>query len=104
MLANAKTRYFPFEKMALEMVHATRKLSHYFQACTVWVLTEYPFQSLLRRLDFTERRAKWGMRVETFDISYKPRNSIKGQVLVDFVAKLTPALGASVGICQVRVK
>lgn len=90
--------------MALALVHATRKLTHYFQIHMVWVLTEYPLQSLLRRSDFTRRIAKWGTRLGTFDIQYKLRNSIKTQVLVDFMAEFTPALGASIGICQVTIK
>ena len=30
MLVDAKTQYLPLEKMALALVHATRKLPHYF--------------------------------------------------------------------------
>ena len=96
--------YLPLEKMALALVHTMRKLPHYFQAHTVWVLTKYPLQSLSRRLDFTGRIAKWETRLGTFDIRYKPRNSSKGQVLADFVAKFTPAPGVSVRVCQVSVK
>ena len=59
-LVDAKTRYLPLEKLILALVHATRKLPHYFQARTVYVLTEYPLQSLLKRSDFTGRIAKWG--------------------------------------------
>lgn len=103
-LVDVETWYLPLEKMALASVHAMRKLSHYFQAHMVWVLTEYPLQSLLRRSDFTGTIAKWGTRLGIFDIWYKPRNSIKGQVLADFMAEFTPALGAPIGICQVTVK
>ena len=88
-LVDAKTWYFPLEKMALALVHATRKLLHYIQAHTVWVLTEYPLLPLLRRSNFTGRIAKGGTRLGTFDIGYKPKNSIKGQVLADFVVKFT---------------
>ena len=49
----AETRYLPLEKLVLALVHAKRKLPHYFQAHTIFVLTKYPLQSLLRRLDFT---------------------------------------------------
>ena len=59
-LVDAETRYLPLEKLVLALVHATRKLPHYFQAHTVYVLTEYPLQSLLKRFDFTGRIAKWG--------------------------------------------
>ena len=38
-LNEAKVRYLPLEKEILVVVHATRKLPHYFQAHTVVVLT-----------------------------------------------------------------
>ena len=41
-LVNVETRHLPLEKLALALVHATRKLPYYFQAHTVYVLTEYP--------------------------------------------------------------
>lgn len=47
--------------------------------------------------------AKWGMRLGVFDIHYKLRNSIKGQVLVDFVVDFTPPLPGSMGICQIKM-
>lgn len=57
-LVDVETQYLPLEKMALALVHATRKLPHYFQAHTIWVLTEYLLQSLLRRSDFARRIEK----------------------------------------------
>ena len=41
-LVDAETRYLPLEKSVLALVHATRKLPHYFQAHTINVLTGYP--------------------------------------------------------------
>ena len=38
-LNEAEVRYLPLEKAILAVVHATRKLLHYFQAHTVAVLT-----------------------------------------------------------------
>ena len=54
------------------------------------MLTEHPLQALLKRLDFMGRIAKWGTSLGAFDVQYRPRISIKGQVLVDFVAEFTP--------------
>ena len=51
-LVDAEMRYLPLEKLVLALVHTIRKLTHYFQAHTVVVLTEYPLQSLLKRSDF----------------------------------------------------
>lgn len=39
-----------------------------------------------------------------FDIRYMSRNLIKGQVLEDFMAKLTLSQGSSIRVCQVRIK
>ena len=41
-LIDVETRYLPLEKLVLALVHATQKLPHYFQAHTIYVLTEYP--------------------------------------------------------------
>ena len=45
---------------------------------------------MLKRSDFTGWIAKWGTRLEAFDVRYKPRSSIKGQVLANFVAEFSP--------------
>ena len=85
-LVDAETRYLPLEKLILALVHVTRKLPYYFQAHIIYVLIEYPLQSLLKKSDYTGRIAKWGTRLGSFDIRYRPRTSMKGQVLADFVA------------------
>lgn len=90
---DSKTQYLPLERIALALVNAMRKLLYYFQAHIVYVLTKHPLQSLLRRLDFTGSIAKWGTRLDPFDIKYKPRNVIKGQVLANLLAKFTLAVG-----------
>ena len=77
-LVDVETKYFPLEKLMLALVHATRKLPQYFQAHTVYVLTEHPLQSILKRSDFTRRIAKWGTRLGAFDVRYKTRSSVKG--------------------------
>ena len=69
------------------MVHATRKLSHYFQAHTVVVLTQLPLNSVLRTADYNGRIAIWNTILGAFDIKYMPQTSIKGQVLADLVAE-----------------
>lgn len=87
--------------MALALIHAMRKQPYYFQAHTIWVLTKCLLQSLLRRSNFTGSIAKWGARLRVFDIWYKPRSFVEGQVLAEFVAEFTPPLSGVVGICQV---
>ena len=69
------------------MVHATRKLPHYFQSHTVVVLTQLLLRSLLQSADYTRRIAKWGKILGAFDIKYMSCISVKGQVLIDLVAE-----------------
>ena len=77
-LHEAKVRYLPLEKAILAVVHAIRKLPHYFQSHIVFVLIQLPLRSLLRSTDYTERIAKWGTIIGAFDIKYMPRISVKG--------------------------
>ncbi|XP_075655290.1 uncharacterized protein LOC142625539 [Castanea sativa] len=79
----------PVEKALLAVVHATRKLPHYFQAHTVVILTQLPLQAIMRKSDYTGRVAKWGTKLGAYDIKYMPRTAIKGQILADFVAEFT---------------
>ena len=91
-LNEAEVRYLPLEKAILAVVHATRKLPHYFQAHIVAVLIQLPLKSVLRSADYTGRVAKWGTILGVFDIKYMPRTSIKGQVLADLVAEFAECL------------
>ena len=52
-LNEAEMRYLLLEKAILAVVHAIRKLPHYFQAYTVVVLTQRPLKSVLRSADYT---------------------------------------------------
>ena len=83
----AEVRYLQLEKAILAIVHATKKLPHYFQAHTVVVLTQLPLKSILRSADYTRRITKWDTILGAFDIKYVPRTSVKGQVLADLVAE-----------------
>ena len=71
----------------MAVVHATRKLPHYFQAHTMVILTQLPLKSILQSTDYTGRIAKWGTILGAFDIKYMPHTSVKGQVLANLVAE-----------------
>ena len=86
-LHEAEIRYSPLKKAILAVVHALRKLPHYFQAHTVVVLTQLPLKSIFRTTDYTGRIVLWNTILGAFNIKYMPRISIKGQVLADLVAK-----------------
>uniref|UniRef100_A0A2N9FQQ7 Uncharacterized protein n=1 Tax=Fagus sylvatica TaxID=28930 RepID=A0A2N9FQQ7_FAGSY len=80
-------RYLPLEKAALALLHAAKKLPHYFQSSTVTVLSDLPLKMLLQRSDFTGRITRWGVYLGSLGVEYKPRTAIKGQVLAKFLAE-----------------
>lgn len=86
-LREAEICYLLLEKAILAVVHAARKLPHYFQAHTIIVLTQLLLRALLQSTDYTGKIAKWATILGAFDIKYMPRTSIKGQVLADLVAE-----------------
>ncbi|KAJ8633335.1 hypothetical protein MRB53_026671 [Persea americana] len=93
-LLDAETRYLQLEKLALALVSASRKLSHYFQTFIIMVVTEYPLKALLRKADFFGRISKWTVELGQYDINYQPRTAIKAQVLADFIVEFTPQSSA----------
>ena len=57
-LHETEVRYLPLEKAILAVVHATRKLPHYFQAHMVVVLTQLSLRALLWSIDYIGRIPK----------------------------------------------
>ena len=79
------------EKLILALVTASRKFRPYFQAHTIEVPTEYPMKQVLHKLETSGRLMKWAIELSEFDIRYKPKTAIKGQILADFVMEFTSA-------------
>ena len=79
------------EKLILALVTTARKLRPYFQAHTIEVPTEYPMKQVLHKPETSGRMMKWAIELSEFDIRYKLKSAIKGQVLADFVMEFTSA-------------
>ena len=79
------------EKLILALVTVARKLRPYFQAHTIEVPTEYPMKQVLYKPETSGRLMKWAIELSKFDIRYRPKIAIKGQVLVNFVMEFTSA-------------
>ena len=77
------------EKLILALVTAARKLRPYFQAHTIEVPIEYPMKKVLHKPETSGRLMKWAIELSEFDIRYRPKTAIKGQVLADFVMEFT---------------
>ena len=48
-------------------------------------------KQILHKLETSRRLIKWAMELSEFDIRYKPRTTVKGQILADFIMEFTLA-------------
>ena len=77
------------EKLAFALITAARKLKPYFQAHTIVVLTDKPLRRAMSSPEATGRMALWALELSEFDIQYRSRKVVKGQVVADFIAEFT---------------
>ena len=90
-LRGAKESYSKMEKLILALVTTARRLRPYFQAHTIEITTEHSMRQILHRPETSGRLMKWSMELSEFDIRYKLRTTVKGQVLADFIMEFTPS-------------
>ena len=77
------------EKLAFVLITVARKLKPYFQAHTIIVLMDKPLRKVMSSPESASRMALWAIELSEFDIWYRPRTAIKGQVVADFIAEFT---------------
>ncbi|GJS81625.1 reverse transcriptase domain-containing protein [Tanacetum coccineum] len=71
----------PREELIMYL-YAAREAAH-----SIVVITDQPIKQILSRPENTRRKLKWKFELESFDITYMPRTSIRGQILADFIAE-----------------
>ena len=81
------------EKLAFALVTAVRKLKLYFQAHTIIVLTDQPLKKAMSSPEAAERIALWAIELSKFDIQYRLRTAVKGQIVADFITEYTQLKG-----------
>ncbi|KAK0579223.1 hypothetical protein LWI29_022984 [Acer saccharum] len=86
-MTEPETRYPGVEKLALSLIVASRKLRPYFQSHPIVVLTNQPLRQVLQKPELAGRLIKWAMEISEFDIQFRPRTSVKGQAVADFIAE-----------------
>ena len=87
----AEERYPKMGKLILALVTVARKLRPYFQAHTIEISIEYPMKQVIHKPETSGRLMKWAIELSEFDIRYKPKTAVKGQILADFVMDFTSA-------------
>ena len=95
-LRGTEERYPPMKKLAFALVNAARKLKPYFQAHTVVILIDKPLQQAMSNPEAAKQMALWAIELSEFDVQYHPCTTIKGQAVVNFIAKFTNMEGQGV--------
>ncbi|GJW39599.1 reverse transcriptase domain-containing protein [Tanacetum coccineum] len=86
-LRGPKLNYTSMEKLVMALVHASKRLKRYFQAHLILVITNQPIQQILSRPEVAGRLQKWSIELGEYAIHYRPRVSVKGHILADFIVE-----------------
>ncbi|GJU81870.1 reverse transcriptase domain-containing protein [Tanacetum coccineum] len=86
-LNDAERNYAPIEKLALSLLHTSRRLRSYFEAHPIKVITDQPLKQILNKAQASGKLAKYLVELGAYNITYEPRNAIKGQVLAEFLSE-----------------
>nr|GEW52023.1 reverse transcriptase domain-containing protein [Tanacetum cinerariifolium] len=87
-LNEVERNYAPMEKLALYLIHMTRRLRRYFEARSMKVITDQPIKQILSKTKALGKLAKYAVELGTYNITFKPRNVVKGQVLASFISQI----------------
>nr|KYP60057.1 Retrovirus-related Pol polyprotein from transposon opus [Cajanus cajan] len=88
LLQDPETWYQLIEKLALGLVHTSRRLRYYFQSHRVVMHTDCRITKVLGKPELAGRMMAWSVELSQFEIAFKPRGPIKAQCLADFVNEL----------------
>ena len=85
----AEKRYPRMEKLAFALITVARKLKPYFQAHIIVVLTDQPLKRAMNSLEAAGRMALWAIKLSEFDLQYRSRTTINGQIVANFIVEYT---------------
>ncbi|GJV23267.1 reverse transcriptase domain-containing protein [Tanacetum coccineum] len=87
VLQGLEVNYTPMEKLILALGSASKRLKRYFHVHTVVVITDQPIKQMLSNPEVTGRLLKWRFELEEHDIHYRPRTSVKVQILANVIVE-----------------
>nr|GEW14547.1 reverse transcriptase domain-containing protein [Tanacetum cinerariifolium] len=102
VLQGPELNYTPMEKLVLSLVFATKRLQRYFQAHPIAVITDQPIKQIMSRPDVAGRLQKWSVILGEHNITYRPRTSVKGQVLAGFLAEMSDESPPDVSVVETQ--
>nr|GEX24553.1 reverse transcriptase domain-containing protein [Tanacetum cinerariifolium] len=101
-LQGPELNYSPIEKLVLSLVFAAKRLRRYFQAHPIMVITDQPIKQVMSHPDVAGRLQKWSIMLGEHNIKYRPRTSIKGQILADFLIEMSGDASQTVLVAETQ--
>jgi ribonuclease HI len=86
VLTLSKQNYPHYQKVAYGVYMAAKMLKHYFEEHPIMVVSTTPLSEIIGCKDASARVAKWAIELSAHTIQYKPRTTIKSQIIADFFA------------------
>ncbi|XP_021763761.1 uncharacterized protein LOC110728415 [Chenopodium quinoa] len=82
-----ETRYTPLERACIALIYATKKLRHYLQAHTTFLISRLdPIKYIFEKPILSERFARWHAILSEFDIQCVSQKSVKGRAISEALA------------------
>jgi ribonuclease HI len=86
VLTLSKQNYPHYQKVAYGVYMAAKKLKHYFEEHPIMVVSTTLLSEIIGCKDASGRVAKWAIELAVHTIQYKPRTTIKSQIIADLFA------------------
>ena len=87
ILNDAENRYCAIKKLCLCLYFSCTKLKHYIKLFDAIVIAHYDIiKHMLFKPTLHSRVGKWAIALTEYSLKYIPLKSMKGQVVVDFLA------------------
>nr|GEZ33856.1 reverse transcriptase domain-containing protein [Tanacetum cinerariifolium] len=101
-LQGPELNYSPMEKLVLSLVFAAKRLRRYFQAHPITVITDQPIKQVMLRPDVAGQLQKWSIMLGEYNVTYRPRTSIKGKILADFLIEIPGEVSQAVSAAETQ--
>ncbi|GJW74954.1 reverse transcriptase domain-containing protein [Tanacetum coccineum] len=68
-------------------IHYARRPRRYFEAYSVKVIIDQPIKQILNKTEASRKLEKYAIELGAYNITFEPRNAVKGKVLADFITE-----------------
>jgi hypothetical protein len=101
---DAETWYVFVEKLCLSLYYACSKFRHYILSSSCIVACQHDvIKNMLLKSILSGRMGKWAYALVEYDLAYEPLQSMKGQVVADFIVNHAIDVDHLVNLVQLKL-